>query len=62
MCAKQSTQPDAHCPVSQEAMVLLIDLQIYKQLKQKKVRDQKIRKLSDHVDHLENTLIHHLTN
>lgn len=36
MRAKQSTQPDAHCPVSQETMVLLIDLQIFKQLKQKK--------------------------
>lgn len=35
MCAKQSMQSDAHCSVSQEAMLLLIGLQIYKQYKKK---------------------------
>lgn len=61
MCAKQSTRSDAHCPVSQETMLLLIDLQIYKQFFLK-VKDQMIRKLIDQIDHLENTLIYHLTN
>lgn len=59
MCAKQSTHSDAHCPVSQETMLLLIDLQIHKQFF-KKVKDQMIRKLIDQVDHFKNTLIYHL--
>lgn len=62
MCAKQSTQSDAHCPVSQETMLLLIDLQIYKQFFKKKVKYQKIRKRIGQVDHLENTLIYRLAN
>lgn len=52
MCAKQSMQSDAHCSVSQEIMLLLIDLQIYKQYK-KKLKTKKIGKLIVRVDHLE---------
>lgn len=35
MCAKQSMKSDAHCSVSQETMLLLIGLQIYKEFKKK---------------------------